>query len=93
MHKKRARLLAPLKHWREKLSGSNAHSCAASLLKILHLAISQREQREILTTTNVVARANLGASLANQNVAGDNSFATVLFHAEALGIGIATIAG
>ena len=45
----------------------------------------------VLAEVNIQAGVPLGATLTNDDVAGDDDFATELFHAEALGVRIATV--
>lgn len=64
---------------------------AAGLVE-LHLPFGQREQGVISAHTDIVARVELRAPLAYQDVAWNDRFATEFLDAEALADGIATVA-
>src|SRR3954464_11206223 len=57
------------------------------------LPVGEREQSMILAQADVVARVPLGAALAHDDVAGANSLAAELLHAEALALTVAAVAG
>ena len=59
----------------------------------LDLAVDQSEQRIVLADTDVVARMDVRASLANENVASQNELTVCALGAEALGLGITTVLG
>ena len=55
------------------------------------LAFNQGKQRVILAHPDIVARMNLGAALAHNDVAGKNGFAAELLDAKTATCGIATV--
>lgn len=65
---------------------------AADRLK-LDNPVGQRKQGVILATTNVDAWHDRGAALADQNRTSRYALAAVGLHAEALGIGVASVTG
>jgi hypothetical protein len=65
---------------------------AADRLK-LDNPVGQCKQSVILATTNVDAWHNRGAALADQNRTSRYALAAVGLHAEALGIGVASVTG
>ena len=50
----------------------------------LHAAVGQREQGVILAHADVLARVEVGATLTNDDVAGDDGFAAELLDADLL---------
>ena len=56
-------------------------------------AVGQCKQGVILATTNIDARHDGGSTLADENGASCNAFTAVGLHAEALRIGVASVAG
>ena len=58
----------------------------------LDLTVRECEQRVVLADAHVLARVEVGATLANQNVASHDGFAAELLHTEVLEIRIATVA-
>src|SRR4029077_16416612 len=54
-------------------------------------AVDERENRVVATESNVLARKELGAALANDNVAGQNRFAAKSFYTETLADAIAAV--
>src|SRR3970282_102265 len=75
-------------------AGNDADGAAA--LRALHgeldLAIDQREQRVVAAEADAHARMELGATLANDDVAGIDRLATINLHAEILRVGVAAVA-
>ncbi len=74
------------------------HKSAAALgatgaLRELHGALAQSEQGVVFAAANVLAGMEVGATLANNDVAGDNVLATIALHAKSLRMRIATITG
>ena len=69
--------------------GSNVH--ATTLAVEEYAAINQGEDGVVAAHAYALTGVELGATLANDDVAGDNSLATELLHAEALAAGIATV--
>src|SRR5438128_773345 len=57
------------------------------------LPVGKRKQGMILAQADVVARVPLGAALTHDDVAGAHGFAAELFHAEALALTVAAVAG
>ena len=55
---------------------------AAGLLLEGDLALDKGEQRVVLAHADILARMNLGAALAHDDVAGENRFAAKLLHAK-----------
>ena len=55
--------------------------------------VGQGKQGVILAATNIDARHNGGATLADQNGTSRYAFTAVGLHAEAFGIGVASVAG
>lgn len=57
------------------------------------LTVGQREQRVVLAHADIDAGMELGAALADENVAGQNGFTAIALDAQTLGMGIATVFG
>ena len=57
------------------------------------LAVDQREQRVVAAQAHARTRMELGAALADDDVAGDDSLAAELLHAETTASGVTTVAG
>ena len=76
-------------------SNSDALPIAKSAADRLKLddPVGQRKQGVILATTNIDARHDGGSTLADENGASCNAFTAIGFHAEALGIGVASVTG
>ena len=66
---------------------------ASATLKAGQAAADLREQRVVRADADVIARANRGAALANNDVPGQHVLAAKTLHAEALGMGIAAVLG
>jgi len=64
---------------------------AATLDAEVHLACGQREEGVVATTTHVVAGVEVGAVLANDDLARTDDLPAETLHTEALGIGITTV--
>ena len=71
------------------LLGGDVHTTAFAVEE--DAAIHQGEDGVVAAHADVLAGVELGATLAHDDVAGDNSLATELLHAEALAAGIATV--
>src|SRR5215471_17625957 len=56
-------------------------------------AVGKRKKRVILADADVLARVPLGAALAHDDVAGEDSLSAELLHAEALALTVAAVAG
>src|SRR5699024_195803 len=59
----------------------------------LHLAALEGEQGVVAALAHVDAGMDMGAPLANQDVAGQDELAVAPLHAQALGLGITAVAG
>src|SRR5881275_1485909 len=57
------------------------------------LAVGKCKKRMVFAQADIVARVPLRAALTHDDVAGANSLATELLHAEALALAIAAVAG
>ena len=66
--------------------GDNVHNLAIATHTELHGAVSEGEQRVVLAETHVLARVEVGAALAHDDVASYHSFAAELLDAEVLGL-------
>ena len=69
--------------------GSNVDAAAFAIEE--HATINQGENRVIATHAHALTGVELGATLANDDVTGDDGLTTKLLHAEALAAGIATV--
>ena len=56
-------------------------------------AVNQSKQGIIAALANVLTRHNVGATLTDQDVAGQNELTVAALDAEALGLGITTVLG
>jgi hypothetical protein len=56
-------------------------------------AVAQREDGEVLAEAGVAAGLELGAALADEDVAGGDDLAVEALHAEALGLAVAAVLG
>lgn len=63
---------------------------AGNVLK-LDLSADESEQSVIRSATDIVAGMDLGASLANNDVAGEDCLTVCLLHAESLGLAVASV--
>src|SRR5687768_14137067 len=70
----------------------NVGAAAAAVLEI-HAAVGLGEQSMVLADADIGAGVELGAALADQDVAGEHFFRAELLDAEAPAGGIATVAG
>src|SRR5262245_42546834 len=59
----------------------------------LDVARDQREQGVVATATDARARVEVGAALADDDLAGVDQLAAVALHAKALGVGVAAVLG
>ena len=71
------------------LLGGDVHATTFAVEE--YATINKGEDGVVAAHTHVLAGVELGATLTNDDVAGDNSLATELLHAEALAAGIATV--
>src|SRR6478672_4894281 len=74
--------------------GDDVHRAALlrALGRELDLAVDQREQGVVAAKADAHARMELGATLADDDVAGFDRLATIDLHAEVLRVGVATVA-
>ncbi len=66
---------------------------AASALREFHGALAQSEQGVVFATADVLAGMEMGATLANDDVAGDDVLAAVALHAQSLSMRVAAVTG
>lgn len=66
---------------------------AAGALREFHGALAQCEQGVVFATTDVLAGMEVGATLANNDVAGDDVLTTEALHAKSLGMRVAAVTG
>ena len=66
---------------------------ATGALREFHGALAQCEQSVVFATADVLAGMEVGATLANDDVAGDDVFATEALHAKSLGMRVAAVTG
>ena len=79
-------------NWRQRgLSLDDDVHLAVGLVELDHTVL-EREKRPIAAGADVLSGADLGAALADDDVAGDDFLAAELFHTETFGRGIATVA-
>ena len=69
----------------------DVHDAATTAGAELDLAGAQREQGVVTATTDAVAGVEVGAALANENLAGVDLLATETLYAEALRVRVATV--
>ena len=72
--------------------GGNVDELPVAALREGHGACDQGEH-VVFAHAHADAGVKLGAALADEHVPGDNLFAAVVLDAQALGIGVATVAG
>ena len=75
------------------LSVNGALTAILALALELDGTVNQSEQGVILADTNVDTGMDVGASLANQNVAGQNELTVCTLDAQALSLGITAVLG
>ena len=75
------------------LSVNGALTAILALTLELDGTVNQSKQGVILADTNVDTGMDVGASLANQDVAGQNELTISTLHAQALGLGITAVLG
>ena len=75
------------------LSVNGALTAILALALELDGTVNQSEQGVILADTNVDTGMDVGASLANQDVAGQNELTVSTLHAQALGLGVTAVLG
>src|SRR3954469_12085703 len=75
-----------------RLAVDDAHDTTATLVTELHCARDQREQRVVATAADVVARVEVGAALADEDLAGVDLLAAVTLDPEPLGVGVTPVA-
>src|SRR4051794_20128109 len=66
---------------------------AATLGAELHVARDEREQGVVTATADAGAGVEVGAALPDDDLAGVDQLTAVALHAEALGVGVATVLG
>src|SRR5512137_2130219 len=71
--------------------GLGQHVHAAGVLIESHAAIGERENRMVAADAHALAGVELGAALADDDVAGDDGLAAEFLHAEALAARVATV--
>lgn len=76
----------------EKQKLGNVDIDSTTFLIECDFAVHECEQRVVVTLTDISSGTPLSATLANQDVACGNSFATELFHAASLCVGVSTVA-
>ena len=64
---------------------------ALSLLLKLNLTVDQSEQSIVRTDTDILAGVNCGASLSDDDIAGDNLLTVRLLHAKALRFAVTAV--
>jgi hypothetical protein len=67
------------------------HADGAGGFAEFHNAVAESEEGEIAAATDVFARMEFGAALTDNDVAGENGFATVLFNTKILRIAVAAV--
>src|SRR3546814_10580142 len=72
-----------------RISDWSSDVCSSDLL---HMAVGGGEQGVILAHADVLAGMHLGAALADDDIARNDGLAAELLDAEALGLGVATVA-
>ena len=79
--------------WADLLRGrDDAHRAATALGAELHGARDEREQRVVTTAAHTVTGVELGAALANQDLAGVDDLSAEALDAESLRVGVAAVA-
>ncbi len=73
--------------------GNDVDDLAVLALAELDRTVDQREQRVVATDADVAARVDPGAALADDDRAGGDLRAVEDLHAQALGVGVTTVAG
>ena len=73
--------------------GNDVDDLAVLALAELDRTVDQREQRVVATDADVAAGVDLGAALADDDRAGGDLRAVEDLHAQALGVGVTTVAG
>ena len=73
--------------------GDDVDVLAVPLRGEMHAAVDQRKKRIVLAHAYAIAGVELGAPLANQDVACHDGLAAKALDAQALGVGIPTVAG
>src|SRR5262245_17142338 len=86
-----ARASAPRR--RSGLGRHDRHGLAAALGAELHRARGEREERVVATAADQVARVELGAPLADEDLAGADDLTAEPLHAQALSGGVTTVTG
>jgi hypothetical protein len=56
-----------------------------------HLSIAEREEREVLAQSDIIARVEVGSDLTHQDVSGANLLTTEALYASVLGVRVSTI--
>ena len=63
------------------------------MLLELHYTIRFREERMVVSTSNIVAWMELGSPLTNDNIASSDCLTAILFDAQSFRLGVATVSG
>lgn len=66
---------------------------ATGALREFHGALAQCEQGIVFAAADVLAGMEVGATLANDDIAGDDVLATEALHAKSLGMRVAAVTG
>ena len=66
---------------------------AACALGVFYRTFAQSEQGVVLAATHVLTGMEVSATLANDDVAGDDVLATKALHAKSLGMRVAAVTG
>jgi len=74
-------------------AGHNVDDASAAVRSELNPAGCEGEQGVVLAASHVVAGVEVGAALANDDLAGVDFLAAETLHAQALGIGVAAVTG
>ena len=88
-------LQQPFSHYAQKLLLSVDGALTAVLALALELdgTVNQSKQGVVAADADVDAGMDVGASLANQDVAGQNKLTVGTLHAQALGLGVTAVLG
>ena len=91
--RRRVRRSATTSSTRSAAGGGDVDDAAAAAGAELDLARDQREQGVVAAATDAVARVEVGAALADDDLAGVDQLAAEALHAQPLGVGVPTVAG
>jgi hypothetical protein len=76
---------------RDRTLGDDVDDATTTLLAELDIPRRQREQGVVLTAADEVARVEVGAALANDDLAGIDQLAAVTLHAQVLSVRVTTV--